>query len=192
VSRQLKYLLLISIALLSNLLLAFILYKAFKIDIHLYSMAGITISVGIMIDNSILVIDHLHHKKDMRIFLAVLGATLSTLGAVCIVFFLDEMQQVHLLDFAWVLIINLSISIVISLFLIPALMQKIRLKKSGLKRQASRKRKVVKWNRFLPAVHHFQYPAPSFANHSHIITFRFPCIFITGQNRKEKLLGQSL
>lgn len=148
VSRQIKYLLLISVSLASNLLLAFILYYFFKLEIHLYSLAGITVSIGMIIDNSIVVIDHIRHKNNMRVLLAVAGATLSTIGAISVIFFLDEQQQMKLIDFAWVVIINLSISLLVALFFIPALMEKIALKKIAFSKIIERKRSIVKWNRF--------------------------------------------
>lgn len=148
ISRSVRYLLLILISLVSNLLLAFILYYFFKLEIHLYSLAGITVSIGMIIDNSIVVIDHIRHKNNMRVFLAVAGATLTTIGAVCIIFFLDAQQQVKLLDFAWVIIINLGISLFIALFFIPALMEKLPLKELKFSALVQRKRKVVLWNRF--------------------------------------------
>ncbi len=148
VSRSVRYLLMILISLVSNLLLAFILYYFFRLEIHLYSLAGITVSMGMIIDNSIVMIDHIRHKRNMRVFLAVTGATLTTIGAVCIIFFLNEQQQVKLLDFAWVMIINLSISLLIAFCLIPALMEKLPLSPQKLSRLIRRKRKVVRWNRF--------------------------------------------
>lgn len=148
VSSQLKYLLLISISLVSNLLLAFILYYFFKLEIHLYSLAGITVSIGMIIDNSIVVIDHIRHKNNMKVLLAVAGATLSTIGAISIIFFLDKQQQMKLIDFAWVIIINLGISLLVALFFIPALMEKIPLKKIAFSKIIRRKRRIVKWNRF--------------------------------------------
>ncbi|ADY50867.1 acriflavin resistance protein [Pseudopedobacter saltans DSM 12145] len=148
VSRQLNYLLLILISLVANLLLAFILYYCLKLEINLYSLAAITVSMGMITDNSIVVIDHVRHKNNLKVFLAVTGSTLTTIGAVCIIFFLDEQQKVNLLDFAWVMIVNLGISLLVALFLIPALLEKIPLPQQRLSLMIRRKRKVVKWNRF--------------------------------------------
>lgn len=143
VSRQLRYLLLILISVVANLAIAAIFYYIFKVEIHLYSLAGITISFGIIIDNSIVMIDHLRHTRNKRVFLAILAATITTIGALAVVFLLDEEQRLNLIDFAWVIIINLGISSFMALFFIPALMEKLPLKSVKGKRFFKRKRKVV-------------------------------------------------
>ena len=148
ISRQIRYFLLILISLVANLLLAFIFYYFFKLEIHLYSLAGITVSLGLIIDNSIVVIDHIRNKKDLRILLAVIGATFTTIGSVCIVFFLSEDQQIRLVDFAWVMIINLSVSLLISLFLVPALLEKFPLRQENFISIIRRKRRIVIWSKF--------------------------------------------
>ncbi|TFF36134.1 efflux RND transporter permease subunit [Mucilaginibacter psychrotolerans] len=148
VSRQFQYLLIISISLFGNLLIASCLYYLFKIEIHLYSLAAITISMGVMIDNTIVVIDHINHKKNLRILLAVAGASCTTIGAVAIVFFLDKEQQVKLIDFAWIFIINIGLSLLISLLFIPALLQKIPLKRKHANGIARHKKWIVLYNRY--------------------------------------------
>ncbi|WP_143774254.1 efflux RND transporter permease subunit [Niastella vici] len=148
VSKQIRYLLLITISLISNLLLSCILYYFFKLKLHLFSLAGITVSMGMIIDNSIVVIEHIRYRKNMRVLLAVAGATLCTIGAVCIVFFLDKEQQMKLIDFACIMIINLGVSLLIALLFIPALMNWLPLKVHALSKQIRRKKRVVHWNRF--------------------------------------------
>ncbi|HTN22265.1 MAG TPA: efflux RND transporter permease subunit [Pelobium sp.] len=146
-TRQKRYLLLIVISLSANLLLAFILYAILGLEIHIYSLAAITVSAGMMIDNSIVVIDHIRHQRNLKVILAVAGATLTTIGAVSIIFFLDKDKQVNLLDFAWVMIINLGLSLVIALFLIPALMEKLPLPEQKGSTVIRKKRNILKWNR---------------------------------------------
>jgi multidrug efflux pump subunit AcrB len=146
ISRQKRYLWLIVISLISNLLIAFVLYYVFKIELHLYAIAGITISIGILIDNTIVVIDHIRQKGNLRILQAVAGSTFTFIGSVCIVFLMNETQQVKLLDFAWVVIINLIISFFISLFFIPALLTRVSLKSPGPTKLYYKKRQIVRWN----------------------------------------------
>jgi multidrug efflux pump subunit AcrB len=127
VSRKLKYLFMITITVLANLLLAVAWYHIFDIEIHLYSLAGITVSFGILIDNSIVMIEHMRHHGNKRVFLAILAATLTTLGSLSVIFLLSDQQQAQLGDFAAVVLVNLSISLIIAWFFIPALMTRIRL-----------------------------------------------------------------
>lgn len=138
VSRQFRYLFLILISLIANLSIAFIFYYIFKVEIHLYSLAGITVSLGLILDNSIVMIDHIRHHNNIKVFLATLAATVTTMAALVIVFFLDERVRLNLSDFSSVLIINLAVSLFVALFLIPALMEKFPIKKRSLKTNTQR------------------------------------------------------
>ena len=61
--------------------------------------------------------------------MSILAATLTTMGALVIIFFLDEKIRLNLQDFAAVVIINLAVSLFVALFFVPALIEKIGLKK---------------------------------------------------------------
>ncbi|PKP24643.1 MAG: hypothetical protein CVU03_11485 [Bacteroidetes bacterium HGW-Bacteroidetes-2] len=129
VSRSFKYLLITVLSIAATLCIAFLLYYLFKIEIQLYSLAGITISFGLIIDNTIVMIDHIKNQGNQKVFLPILASTLTTIGALSIIFFLDEPLKYNLIDFAYVIIINLAVSLFIALFFVPALLQKIILKK---------------------------------------------------------------
>ncbi|MBI9064837.1 MAG: efflux RND transporter permease subunit, partial [Marinilabiliaceae bacterium] len=147
ISQQWRYLTVIGLSLVANLAIAVIFYYWLQIEIHLYSLAGITVSLGIIIDNTIVMADHLRFHRNNKVFLAVLAATLTTMGALSIIFFLNEKQRLNLADFALVMIVNLAVSLFIALFFIPALMDKIPLHKKQGKRFVKRKKRVVKITR---------------------------------------------
>ena len=148
ISRQVKYLLLITISIVANLVIACIFYYVLGIEIHLYTLAGITISFGMVIDNSIIMIDHFRHQGNRKAFLAILAATLSTIGALCVIFFLKEEQKINLIEFAQVIIVNLTVSMGIALILIPALMEKVKLRKKITRGFFRRKRRALRITRF--------------------------------------------
>lgn len=139
INRSFKYLAILLVSIISNLCIAVIFYYLFKVELQLYSFAGITISFGIIIDNSIIMIDHIRNKGNKKAFLAILAATLTTIGALTIIFFLSKQQQSNLIDFGLVIAINIGVSLFTSLFLIPALIDKIGFHK--LEKTFSRKRK---------------------------------------------------
>ncbi|MDH5602298.1 MAG: efflux RND transporter permease subunit, partial [Cyclobacteriaceae bacterium] len=143
VSMSVRYLLLVMTCILVNLAVAFAIYYLFGIELHLYSLAGITISLGIIIDNTFVMIDHVSHQGNRNVFIAILAATLTTIGALSVIFFLEETQKLTLIDFALVLMINLSVSLGVSLFLAPALLEKFPLKKKKLSRRTVR---VSRWS----------------------------------------------
>lgn len=126
ITRNYRYVLLILLTLLANILLAISWYVLFDVEIHLYSLAGITVSFGIIIDNSIVMIEHLRHHGNRKVFLAILAATLTTIGALSVIFMLNPVQQAQLKDFAAVVLINLILSLAIAWFLIPALQPALR------------------------------------------------------------------
>jgi len=147
ISREIKYLAIITLSLIANLSIAFIFYYIFRLELHLYSLAGITVSFGIIIDNTIVMTDHLRHHKNKKVFLAILAATLTTVGALSVIFFLDEDSKIKLVDFAAVVIINLLVSLGVALFFIPSLLDKIPLPVKRNARIVRRKRKTVWFSR---------------------------------------------
>ena len=97
---------------------------------QLYSLAGITVSLNLVIDNTIVMADHILHRRNLKAFISVLAATLTTMGALIIIFFLDEKIRLNLQDFAAVVIVNLSVSLFVALFFVPAMIDKIHLEKN--------------------------------------------------------------
>ncbi|MCF8307676.1 MAG: efflux RND transporter permease subunit [Bacteroidales bacterium] len=146
ISRQLKYLLLITITLVTNLAIAVIFYYATRLEIHIYSLAGMTISLGIIIDNSIIMTDHLRHHANKKAFLSILAATLTTIGALSLIFFLNQNQQLKLIDFSLIIIINLGVSLFIALFFIPSLLEKIDIRPRRTPRFIKRQRRIIKFS----------------------------------------------
>ncbi len=147
VSRSFRYLWIIVFTLVANLLIAFVFYKLFDVDIHIYSLAGITVSLGIMIDTSIIMMSHYSYFKNRSVFSAILGALLTTIGALSIIFFLPQRIGDRLYDFAGVIIINLAISLIIALYLIPALLERYPLYRGLTGINFRKLRRVIKFNR---------------------------------------------
>jgi len=148
ISREFKYLLIITISLIANIFIAFIFYYLFKLEMHLYSLAGITVSFGLIINNTIVMTDHIRYQKNRKVGISLLAATLTTIGALVVIFFMDETSKVTLSDFAAVVIINLSVSLAVALFFIPSLLEKIKLTPKYSALIIRRKRRVVRFSKF--------------------------------------------
>ncbi|QZT38854.1 efflux RND transporter permease subunit [Halosquirtibacter xylanolyticus] len=146
VTRSGRYVVYVIITLLVNIFIAIGLYWLFNIEVHMYALAGLTISLGMVIDNTIVMIDHLRHKGGIRVFWAILAATLTTIGALSVVFFQSEQLQLILKDFAWVVIIHLSLSLLIALYLIPALMHRFPLKERPKAKKMGKQRRQIRWS----------------------------------------------
>lgn len=147
INRSFKYLTVLFLSVITNLLIAVIFYYAFNVQLQLYSFAGITISFGIIIDNSIIMIDHLRNKGDKKAFLAILAATLTTIGALMVIFLLEETQRLNLWDFALVIAINIGVSLLVSLYYVPALLEKMKLQKKRIRFSRKRKRRINRFTR---------------------------------------------
>jgi multidrug efflux pump subunit AcrB len=147
-----RYTLLITISLALNMAVAMLVYYFCGIEIQLYSLAGITISLNLVIDNIIVMTEHIMRRHNLHAFSAVLAATLTTLGALSVVFFLDERTMLMLKDFVLVVIINLVISLFVALFLVPALMQHLHLKPRTVSTKGMRKRMQIRLMRIYATV----------------------------------------
>lgn len=152
VTRNIRYLFLITASLIIDIAIAFIFYYLFKLEIQLYSLAGITISLSLIIDNAIIMTDHVMHQGNKKAAMPILAATLTTIGALSVIFMMDDRIKLNLQDFAAVVIINLMVSLFVALLFVPAMIERIGLKKSVRKRQSrfkilSRKRLAVYFTR---------------------------------------------
>ncbi|GAB4317191.1 MAG: efflux RND transporter permease subunit [Bacteroidales bacterium] len=146
VSRSFKYLLLIIISMTVNVSICFVLYYITGISIHLYSIAGLTISFGMIVDNTIVMTDHMIHYKKRRIFLALLASTLTTVAALIFIFTLPEKQRITLTDFSLIIIINLAVSLLVALFFIPSLLDYLKIGESPSVNKINRLRHTAKWS----------------------------------------------
>ena len=146
VSRSFRYLAVIGLTIIVNLLSAVIFYKIFGVDIEIYSMAGITVSLGIIIDTAIVIADHYTYYGNRKVMFSITGALLTTIAALMLVFFLPESTRANLTDFIWVIVINLTLSIVIAFLFVPALLEYLPLKNKGVVNNTmKRRRRLVRY-----------------------------------------------
>ena len=148
ITLNLRYIVVITLSLLMSLAISVIFYYVAGIEIQLYSLAGITISLNLIIDNIIVMSDHHLRWRDLRAFTSVLAATLTTIGALGIVFFLDDDLRLNLQDFVVVVIINLTVSLGTALFLVPALIKYIGLDIRQKPYGRRRLRGISRFNRY--------------------------------------------
>jgi multidrug efflux pump subunit AcrB len=149
-----RYLLLIILSLFFNITIGFIFYYMAGLEIQIYSLAGITISLSLVIDNTIIMADHYLRNRNRNVFISILAATLTTVGALAMIYFLDENIRLNLQDFASVVMINLIVSLAVSLFFIPASIEKMKITKRPpvrlkmFRSRLSPKKIVLGFNRF--------------------------------------------
>ena len=122
-SRSLRYLFVIFSTLVVNILTALAIYNFAGIQIHIYTLAGITVSLGIIIDTTIVMADHYRAEHNRKAFGAIAAAVGTTIVALLLVLLLPESERANLTDFIFVIIVNLSLSLVISYFFVPSLLE---------------------------------------------------------------------
>ena len=141
------FLLVLVITLAANVLVAIIAYCLFNIRLHIYSLAGITVSLGIIIDSTIVMCDHYSYYHDRKVFPALFGATATTIAALCVVYLLPEADRKNLDDFSKVIIINLSVALVTSYAFVPSLLDRFPIRRSRTVAKARRSRMTIRFNR---------------------------------------------
>ena len=137
-----------------NILVSIAIYALCGITVHIYTLAGITVSLSIVIDNSIVMVGHYAYWKDRGAFPDILAAVLTTVSALLLILLLRESERGNLTDFIWVIVINLTISLAVSYFFVPALMEYIPLQSEAYSASLRRKRRVIRWNiMYLSLIH---------------------------------------
>lgn len=147
ITRKWRYLLIVVLSLAINVAVSLIFYYVFRLEIHLYSLAGITISLGLIIDNVIVIVEDIRHTGRNRIFAAILASTLTALGALSVIFLLEENARLNLLDFALAIIVNLLVSLPVAYFFIPALLERLPVTIKPGRLFFRRKRLLVRFSR---------------------------------------------
>ena len=145
--REWKYLTIMVVTLAAIILTAVIAYWLLDIRLHIYSLAGITVSLGLVIDASVVMTEHYSYYYNRNAFLAILAALLTTIGSLVVVFWLPEFIQKDLYDFAWIIIVNLSVALIVAYAFTPALIEKIKYR-SYQKGHIRHKALVVRWTYF--------------------------------------------
>jgi len=149
ISKDIKHVVILFISFLFTISIAFLFYYLLGIELNLFSFAGLTISFGMLLDDSIMMIEHLRCSKSKNIIRSIFASSLTTIVALCAIFFLDDETKLKLNHFAVVVIINLGLSSISSLFLIPALIDAIRPKSIHQDNlPLSRLRKVAAINKY--------------------------------------------
>lgn len=139
--RSWKHLVILLIGLVVNVSITSLLAFSLAISIHLYTIAGITISFGMMIDNLIIMLDHLKRKKGIKVFRAIVGATLTTVLALLMVLLLPKEDRNNLSEFAIIVSLALFTSVLVATLFVPALYESLYKKKVKIERTGTTKRK---------------------------------------------------
>lgn len=145
-SRSWRYLLVIASTLAVSILVAIVFYNIFSLPVHIYTLAGITVSLGIIIDSSIVMADHYSYYRNRKVFPALLGATATTVGALCVIALLPEKERLNLQDFSLVIAINLAVALLTAYFFVPSLLDRFPVNRHASGRPYKHLRRAVRRN----------------------------------------------
>lgn len=120
INRNWKYLSILFLGIVVNLSLTAMVLYFLKVDIHMITIAGLTISFGLIVDNAIIMMDHLHKYRNRKVFVALLAASLTTVVALMMVLLLPEEDRKSLTEFSVVVSVMLGVSLLVALFFTPA------------------------------------------------------------------------
>lgn len=148
VNRSWRYMVVVAVTLTVNILISVCLYWLVGLEIHIYTLAGVTVSLGIIIDNTIVMVDHYARYHNRSVFPALLSAVLTTVAALMVIFLLPEQEKLSLTEFALAIVINLCVSLLVAYLFVPALLDylPVHLGSSGARKQRSLRR-IARWNR---------------------------------------------
>lgn len=140
--RSWRYLLLLGFSILINICFVSLVAYFVQLEIHLYTLAGLAISFGLVVDNSIVIIDEYKRGRRGKTFLAQVAASCTTIAALLVILFLPSDFRMNLTELVIVVSIALASSFLVSLWLIPALADLLSLRKEAGKSWKLRRRHV--------------------------------------------------
>ena len=144
--RSWRYMAVIAVTIAVNILVSAAVYWFVGLRIHIYTLAGITVSLGIIIDSAIIMTDHYVRYRNRGAFTALLCAILTTVAALTVILLLPEKERSGLTDFAYVTAINLTVSLIVAYLFVPALLDYVRPDLHAGKFSFRRLRRVARWN----------------------------------------------
>lgn len=147
VHREWAYMLTVFFSIAANILIAVIVYWLLNVPVHLYSLAGLTVSFGLIIDSCLIMAEELRTKKRPNIILEIVATTLTSVAALLFVFFLDNETQLLVRDFSTIIIINMVLSVVVALYFTPAIFRQLRAQDRQPKISIANRRRIVKVQR---------------------------------------------
>ncbi len=146
-----------------SLVAAIACFPLFRIGINTMSLGGLSIGIGMLVDNSVVVLENVQRRADPGDRKAVVHATVeiadstvgSTLTSVVVfmpLFFLPGMVGAVFRDLAWAVILSLASSFVMSITIVPVLFCRFGSPERKYIRNGSAYRKVLRFALRNPAM----------------------------------------
>jgi len=132
--RSMRATLIIATAIPLSLLFAFMAMYRMGISLNIMSLGGLTLGIGMLVDNAIVVLEAIHRKREEGLDLfhaaidgssevagAVTASTLTTVAVFLPIIFVQGIAGQFFGDMAWTVSLSLTASLVVAISLIPML-----------------------------------------------------------------------
>ncbi|OQB47112.1 MAG: Swarming motility protein SwrC [Firmicutes bacterium ADurb.Bin153] len=139
--RSLKATFVIGISIPLSIVITFAIMLATKLELNLLTLGGLALGIGMLVDNSIVVLESIYRRREMgdsmfdaalygtkEVSLAILGSTLTTLGAFVPVVFLSSLAGQIFKDLALTVTYSLAASLFVALTIVPLASMKLNLR----------------------------------------------------------------
>ncbi len=157
--KDIKSPILIGISVPASIVVCLLFFHLLNISINIISLSGLVLSIGLMIDNSIIVIDNITQHKDKgyalsdacvkgtnEVFKPLLSSVLTTCAVFIPLIFLSGISGALFYDQAMAITIGLFVSLLISITLLPVLYRLFYTKENNFKRINGFIKKIYKHN----------------------------------------------
>ncbi|MET0465569.1 MAG: efflux RND transporter permease subunit [Chitinophagaceae bacterium] len=91
-----------------------------NITLHLYTIAALSLSFGLIADNMIVMTDYTRRGLPRQVFPAMIAATAITSLAMFLTYLLPENEKLSLTDFAGTIVLALALSLIVAKWYIPS------------------------------------------------------------------------
>ena len=136
--RNMRTTMIIAVSIPTSLLAAFCAMNFLGITLNIVTLCAITIVVGMLVDNSIVVLENIFRRRQemgdamkaaaegsSEIFLAIVMSTLTTIMVFLPIAMSDGIASMMFKEFCWTIVIALAASLIVSITVIPMLCSKI-------------------------------------------------------------------
>jgi len=144
--RSFKMTLAIGISIPLALVGTFVAMYFMGINLNIISMAGLALAVGMLVDNSVVVLENIFRlrskgmslkdactKGASQILMAMLASTLTTICVFFPIFFLEGLMMEIFLDLVWVIILSLLCSFVVAVMFLPSIVATFKINPKNAK-----------------------------------------------------------
>ena len=143
IRQELRPIMIVAASIPISIIITFGLMELYKLTINFITMSGLALGVGMLVDNSIVVFEHIltkieEGKKQVRaaidgayeMFLVIWASTLTTVIVFFPILFAGKEMGLLYRGVAWTVIFSLGISFFVALTIVPLLSSRIKITKS--------------------------------------------------------------